>query len=57
MGKLYLILLWLLVLLCGGCAIAEVWLGAGTFAGLFMIIAGLCIVAYIIRLPVEINND
>jgi len=56
MGKFYLILLWLLVLICGGCAVREVLIGAGTLAGLFMILTGLCIVVYIISLPVEETN-
>jgi len=56
MGKFYLILLWLLVLICGGCAVREVLIGTGTLAGLFMILTGLCIVVYIISLPVEETN-
>ena len=56
MGKFYLIVLWLLVLICAGCALREVLIGAGTLAGLFMILTGLCIVVYIIGLPVEGTN-
>lgn len=57
MDKIYGVFLWLLVLLCGGCAVIEVLTANGNFSGLVMIVTGLLLIVYIIRLPVEIKND
>ncbi len=40
-----------MVLVCGGCAVTEVLIGAGSVAGLILVIAGLSIIVYITRLP------
>jgi hypothetical protein len=56
MSKLAMILMWLLVILCGGCAITEVLIDKGRIAGLLLIMTSLAIIIYIIRIPEEIKN-
>ena len=56
MKNLYAILIYLLVILCGGCAVSEVIDGHGTLWGLVCVIAGLSLIVYIVRLPVDKNG-
>ena len=56
MPRFAVILMWLLIILCGGCAIAEVIIHKGHVAGLFLIMTSLAMIIYIIRLPEDISN-
>jgi tellurite resistance protein TehA-like permease len=57
MKKIYILLIWLMVLVCGGCAFTEVLAGAGSVAGFLLILTGLAIIIYITRLHEEIKRD
>jgi len=56
MKNLFVILIYLLIIFCGGCAVTEVIIGSGRLWGLMCIIAGLSIIVYIVRLPVDKNG-
>jgi hypothetical protein len=53
MGALYKMVIYLLVIICGGCAVTEVIIGQGTVWGMACILAGLAIIIYIVKIPVE----
>jgi hypothetical protein len=53
MGKVYIFLIYLLVIVCGGCAVSELLFGKGSGLGLLSVSIGLLIILYIVRLPVE----
>jgi len=55
MKNLFVILIYLLIIICGGCAMTEVINGRGRLWGLMCIIAGLSLIVYIVRLPVDKN--
>ena len=57
MRNIYIVLIYLLVIICGGCAVSEVLFGQGTGWGLFCVMAGLSIILYILKLPVETEGD
>jgi len=57
MKKIYILLIWLMVLMCGGCAVTEVLAGTGNVAGLLLVLAGLSIIIYITRIPEEVKGD
>jgi hypothetical protein len=53
MRGIYKTVIYLLVILCGGCAVNEVIVSGGTVWGLGSILTGLAIIIYIVKLPVE----
>ena len=57
MKKVYITLIWLMVLMCGSCAVTEVLTGGGSAAGLLFVLAGLSIIIYITLLPEKIKGD
>jgi hypothetical protein len=56
MKKIYIILIWVMVATCGGCAFTEVLADTASVAGLVLILAGLSLIVYITRLPVEVKG-
>jgi len=57
MTKLPIIVMWLLVILCGGCAVDEVLTGKGNVVGLLLVMTSLAVIIYIIRLPEDMRSS
>jgi len=50
------VFLYALIILCGAFAVTEMMEQSGNVGAFIMIIAGLCLIVYIMRLPVEVEN-
>jgi hypothetical protein len=50
MGKIYFLIIYVLVVFCGGCAVTEMISGTVSFLGVLLIGAGIGLLVYTMRL-------